>query len=231
MFWSKMKIYQSGVWAFLGLAAMVCQGELEFEDRVWRETAGASEEKVEFSFPFENTGSTEVTITEVKSSCGCTTAKLDQKTYAPGESGEITGAFNIGSRQGLQRKTVRLATDSVAQPQILLTIEVNIPKLISIEPGMLLWRKGEVPDVKTLKIVPNEEMGIEIGGIDLEAEGFSIELLDADAEAATGTPETAGREALVSVVSTDSANRGLIRVTAILPDGQEKQYFAHALVR
>ncbi|MET3874302.1 DUF1573 domain-containing protein [Puniceicoccus vermicola] len=205
--------------------------DLSFEERVWKETAGVSQEKVEFAFPFENSGETEVTITEIKSSCGCTTAKLDKKTYAPGESGEITGTFNIGSRQGLQRKTVRLTTDSVAQPQILLTLEVDIPKLVSIEPGMLLWRKGEVPDVKTLKILPNEEMGVEIAGIDLEAEGVSIEMLDVEPTGAAEVEGTGVREALVTVASTEAPNRGLIRITAMLPDGQEKLYFAHALVR
>ena len=49
-------------------------------------------------FAFENIGDKAFTITEVKSSCGCTTAALGKKTYAPGESGEINAKFNIGSR-------------------------------------------------------------------------------------------------------------------------------------
>ena len=210
----------------MGFGVLVCRGELDFEKRVWKETADVSQEKVAFAFPFRNAGESAITITEVKSSCGCTTARLDKKIYAPGESGEITGRFTIGSRQGAQRKTIRLTTDSVAQPQVLLTVEVDIPKLLTIRPGMVLWRKGGDPEIKTIRLEPNGEIGVEVAGVELESEVFSL------VPVATGDgAEEAANEILVAVHSTDDPARALIRIKARLPDGREKQYFAHALVR
>lgn len=219
-------IRRIGVGVILFVAAL-CRGELAFEKTAWRETAGVSQEKVAFAFPFRNAGEAPVTITSIKSSCGCTTARLEKRTYEPGESGEITGEFRIGSRQGAQRKTVRLATDSVAQPQVLLAIEVDIPRLLAVEPGMLLWRKGEEPGVKAIRLLPNEELGVAVKTVELESEDFSLARVEAEPEAEAGP----GEEFLVAALSTDRPARALIRITAALPDGREKQYFAHALVR
>lgn len=41
------------------------------------------------TYAFTNVGEQSITITQVRTSCGCTTATLDKTTYAPGESGQI----------------------------------------------------------------------------------------------------------------------------------------------
>ena len=62
-------------------------------------------------FPFTNKTANSITITETKSSCGCTTAKLEKKTYAPNESGEIVALFDLGNRVSQQQKTIKVFTD------------------------------------------------------------------------------------------------------------------------
>lgn len=199
---------------------------LSFEKRLWKETPDSVVEGVAFSFPFVNEGEATVTITEVKSSCGCTTAELEKKVYEPGEKGEITGVFRIGARQGLQRKTVRVTTDDVAQPEILLTIEVDIPKLVSIEPGMVLWKKGAEPDLKSVKIVPNQDLGVEVTEVTLNSDDFVLEWMPSE-----NVEDGSSTTVIVSATDTSHSSRGLIRIKALLPDGSEKQFFAHALVR
>lgn len=71
-------------------------------------TAAVGDTQVAHSFPFTINGNARITITDIKTSCGCTTAKLDKTTYAPGESGNITATFIIGDRTGEQTKHIRV---------------------------------------------------------------------------------------------------------------------------
>ncbi len=58
-------------------------------------------ERVERGFRFVNQSDRDVTITSIQSSCGCTTVKLIQRTYAPGEAGQIDVSFEISHRDYL----------------------------------------------------------------------------------------------------------------------------------
>src|SRR5678815_4363893 len=64
-----------------------------------------SGDKVEHTFKFKNTGTQPLIITNVQVTCGCTTPKgWARDPIAPGESGEITIAFNSLGKFGLQKK-------------------------------------------------------------------------------------------------------------------------------
>ena len=91
-------------------------GGLSFEKVVIDDVIAPGEKSYPFEFAFENTGDATVEISEIKTTCGCTTAKLDKMNYAPGEFGVITGTFSVGSRQGMQEKKVRVMTKDLAQP-------------------------------------------------------------------------------------------------------------------
>ena len=65
-----------------------------------------------------NEGQTAVTNESLKPSCGCTTAELEKKTYAPGEKGEVRARFDIGQRVGVQSKSPQ-GMDSAALPSYL----------------------------------------------------------------------------------------------------------------
>ena len=72
----------------------------------------ADDKKVSHAFTFTNVGAAPVAIERVKSSCGCTSAKLgDKHVYAPGESGVIQAEFVFGFRKGRQVKTITVQTD------------------------------------------------------------------------------------------------------------------------
>ena len=79
-------------------------GKLSWEDQRFETEAGVSDKQAISGFQFSNNGDYPITITSVKTSCGCTTAGLDKKTYQPGENGTITATFEFGQRIGLQRE-------------------------------------------------------------------------------------------------------------------------------
>ena len=64
------------------------------------------------AFPFVNTGKEPVTITALKSTCGCVSGKVEPKRFAPGESGVVRVTFDLSKRLGPQRKAVKVITDA-----------------------------------------------------------------------------------------------------------------------
>ncbi len=57
-------------------------------------------------FKFKNTGTTELLLTRVKASCGCTTPEWSSEPIAPGEEGMIKVSFNSRGKMGPQMKSV-----------------------------------------------------------------------------------------------------------------------------
>ena len=76
-----------------------------------------------YGFNFSNEGKRDLEILSVKTSCGCTTTKLDVKTFRKGKSGTITATFNTRGRKGRQHKTITIITNDPMNPQIVLTIK------------------------------------------------------------------------------------------------------------
>jgi len=124
---------------------------LDWETTQVTQKADPLAESVSATFRFKNIGDKVVTIKEVKPSCGCTTAALAKMSYGPGESGEIVAKLDIGSRQGLQSKSIQVTSDGEDAPTVL-TMKTLIPKILEMQPAFVFWQKGEVPDTKTINL-------------------------------------------------------------------------------
>lgn len=136
--------------------------------------------QVEGVFTFTNQSESDVTITSVKTSCGCTTAKLEKTTYGPGESGQIAVAFAVGDRTGDQVKKVVVRTDAPESPVTTLTLKVGIPQLVEITPRLLKWTAEEDREAKVIDVVLHEThpvviKGVESGDAEMEVELEEVE--------------------------------------------------------
>ena len=70
-------------------------------------------DKVEHVFKFKNTGNEALIITNIQVTCGCTTPKgWARDPIAPGQSGEITIAFNSLGKFGKQNKVVTVISNA-----------------------------------------------------------------------------------------------------------------------
>lgn len=82
-------------------------------------------EKVETFFTFENTGKSELIITNAYATCGCTVPEWPKEPIAPGETGKIAVAFNSAGRPGKNSKTVTLTTNT-AKGKETVVIKANV---------------------------------------------------------------------------------------------------------
>lgn len=210
------------VWAML--LASPSWGALEFANTVFEETAALGQKRVPFAFPFINNSEEPVEITAIRTSCGCTTSALDKKVYAPGESGVIEGSFTVGNRRGVQRNTVRVFTHDPATPAAELAVVVDIPTALTLRPGMTLWRVGEDPVPKSVRIIPNSELGVEVESVETPSGEFSVEILE---------PSTLGEpvKLLVAPHTTDTPARAMVQIKVRIPNSEPQNYYLHALVR
>ncbi|MDZ4716323.1 MAG: DUF1573 domain-containing protein [Cytophagales bacterium] len=74
-------------------------------------------DKVEHTFKFRNAGTVPLIITNVQVTCGCTTPKgWARDPIPPGQSSEITVAFNSAGKYGRQEKVVSVVSNA-ANPE------------------------------------------------------------------------------------------------------------------
>lgn len=132
--------------------AMVARAELKWDKLVQDFQRTPSEGSVEAHFTFRNTGQAPVTIKSLRPSCGCTTARLEKKTYAPGEQGEVLARFSIGGRRGMHRVIVNVFTDDKPKEPAVLDLRVYIHDPVTIAPALVYWRTGEAPAAKTVQV-------------------------------------------------------------------------------
>lgn len=143
------KLLASGL--FL-LTSVLLYANLIFEQTVINENLPIKTTNFNFSFKFKNTGKTPITIMDIQTSCGCTVAKSDKKTYLPNEKGEIKGVFSVGDRKGVQNKTIVLLTNNLGQSQIQLDLNLKILQAIESSASILFWKIGKPFNEKEIEV-------------------------------------------------------------------------------
>lgn len=86
-------------------------------------------ERVSYTFTFKNVGKSNLIISSVHASCGCTVPKYDSNPIAPGKEGKIEVVFDSSGRSGLQNKTVTvLANTQPSAVELHFSAEVIVPE-------------------------------------------------------------------------------------------------------
>ena len=69
-------------------------------------------QKVEKKFLFTNSSKTNLQITGVRGSCGCTVAEYPKEPVAPNKTGIIKVSYNSKGKHGKQSKTVTITANT-----------------------------------------------------------------------------------------------------------------------
>lgn len=86
-------------------------------------------ETVEHTFKFTNVGKSDLIITDVEGSCGCTVPRTwPRKPISPGEGGQIEVEFNSEGKKGVIKKYVSIvANTSPSTRRLVVSGEIVVP--------------------------------------------------------------------------------------------------------
>jgi len=82
-------------------------------------------ERVVCYFDYINDGGSDLVITSVEATCGCTTPGWSKEPLKPGESENLELIFDASGRSGSQRKIVTVQSNA-SNKQVRLTIRANV---------------------------------------------------------------------------------------------------------
>jgi len=82
-------------------------------------------ERVGCIFTFTNSGTTDLVINSVTTTCGCTVPKYERKPVTPGNMGSLEVIFDTEGKNGIQSKTITVRSNAIIPVNILkITAEV-----------------------------------------------------------------------------------------------------------
>ena len=166
------------VW--LGLAGILSAAGLTFTETVKELNPALGETRVKADFAFTNQTDKTLVVKETLGDCSCTSIEISggKRSYAPGESGVLRLNFDMGTFWGKVEKgaSICLEEDAKVAPSHRLTLKVNIPILIEMEPKTVKWDTGQASGSKTIKFKMNGDKPIHIKSISTSTENFTQEL-------------------------------------------------------
>ena len=197
------------------------RGELLWESSVQEFERTPGDGAVEAHYRFKNIGSTPVTIVRINSSCGCTVAETDKKTYQPGESGQISARFSFGNRKGLQRKVIAVGLSDGSEKQLALNVSILEP--LTVRPGLLHWRVGENATPKTVQLTAAKGVPLKIRSVSSSSPRVSAQLH-------SGT-DTSDYTVTVTPVDTAEKLSTTVMIETDYPSDAPKSYPVHVRVK
>ena len=140
--------------------------------------------RVTHIYTFRNGGGLDLTIDNVRTSCGCTAALTSARVIAPGGDGTIEASFDTVHYAGRKTQTVTVYSNDPAQPAATLTLFGTIAADVAAEPPALY-----VGHVRRGQAAPNEVRlvvaeGVGVGPIEATGSVVDAELHDAASGAA-----------------------------------------------
>lgn len=100
--------------------------KIVFDDESFDFGKTKSKDKIVHDFKFTNKGKSDLIIRKIRSTCGCTTVAPEKTVIKPGESSSFKAIFELGSRTGMQTKTVYVISNDPKNPEIRLSIKGEI---------------------------------------------------------------------------------------------------------
>jgi len=137
----------------------------------------ANQKEVLADFGFKNAGPEQVDISSLQTSCGCTSAKVDSKQIAPGESGAVHVRFEVGGRKGEQVKGVVVRTSDRAKQSLVLRALIQDP--VAFSQKEFVWASGTPATPK--ESIVEVEPGARIVGVESMNDQFDARIEEMEA--------------------------------------------------
>jgi uncharacterized membrane protein YozB (DUF420 family) len=112
-------------------------------------------------FKVENTADTPAAITSLESGCECLDVSIDLNPIPAKSVATIKGTFDITKLRGSAERKIVVTPEGRTRP-VFLNTRIEIEPVYEIDPPMITWAKGSVPDTRTVafKVVRKEPVHI-----------------------------------------------------------------------
>jgi hypothetical protein len=194
---------------------------LEFEGNL-----APGQESLATRFTFKNTGTSPVRVTEVRATCGCTTGKVDQPLYQPGQSGVLSVTFAAEGAVGLKEQLLFVSTDEPNREPYPITFKVTIAEWLTLTPRFIMWPLHGPAASQSARLAFDPALGVRVLRATSSDPAFAVRLLPA----ATPDDSTTTRVE-ITPASTDLPARAVISVVILLPSNEELTRTIHVRVR
>ena len=141
-------------------------------------------EKIAHDFVIRNDGNAPLEITAVRPACGCTVAEFD-KTVAPGKTGTVHTLLDTASFNGAISKGVAVSTSDPDNPEIQLTLKLNVQPFITVKPGYarFVTVQGESQEGAIAQILwANDEAPFSVTKVESPFSGLTVSYREATEE-------------------------------------------------
>lgn len=132
--------------------AGVAQAKLEWQTTRLEFTPELGTKQVSGAYVFKNVGQQVVKVLRTQTTCGCTTANLTKREYAPGESGTIEVTMSMPEDGGRRHKQIIVHTDDPDGAMTTLEIVAEVKRVVELLPNMLVWRQGQPAEEKSVLV-------------------------------------------------------------------------------
>jgi hypothetical protein len=142
-------------WASLAALAfcLTARAELSWPATELKLVAQPKQPSVSGEYHFTNKSADAVRILSAKPSCTCLKLEFPRETIPPGSGGAIVVEYEVGGRTGQQEAKITVISSDAPDRPTVLTLSVNIPEEVSLQPRFVFWQRGEPGEKKFLEIV------------------------------------------------------------------------------
>lgn len=219
-----MKILMLAV-GLSGLGVLPVSAQLIFEKSEVDVKLGPEEDEVRVEFPFV-VGKKAVEIADYDAPCSCLEARISDNgrlKWEPGEKGTVQGIFKSGNFRGKLEKMIVMRMKGEQEPSVRLTVRMELPTLVVIEPKTLFWSQNEKPQAKSFKLTVNHDEPIHIVDASGTNEQFPFEVKT--------IKEGKEYEIVVTPKSLEERGFGLLRIKTDSKFAKHKSYQAFMAIR
>ncbi|MDD3662952.1 MAG: DUF1573 domain-containing protein [Kiritimatiellia bacterium] len=144
-----MKSLSTALFIFMGLIpALHATPKLVVAPETFDYGEAPSGESVQATFTLRNEGDEPLTITHVRTSCGCTTTALETRDLAPGEETPLVATLSLKGRTGPQNKRITIGSNDPEFPSRQATIQGTAVRHLLLSPSAIFFLSA--PQGKTI---------------------------------------------------------------------------------
>ncbi|OGV62357.1 MAG: hypothetical protein A3K19_15910 [Lentisphaerae bacterium RIFOXYB12_FULL_65_16] len=134
---------------------------------------------IEHVFKIRNTGKAALLLRKVRTTCGCTVAKLARDTVEPDGEAEVHVSLSLAGRTGEQRKTIYVESNDPGTPTLQLELHGTAFAEIEVRPreGAFFGKLSRTDTVeKDVRIVASDSTTFHVTGVILDSPALEYEL-------------------------------------------------------